>query len=63
MVARELVAEGQVSRYLSREVVEHIRGVGFIRRSMDLHRSEKFVGFIRRSMDLHRSEKLIHGFA
>ena len=41
MVARELVVEGQVSGFLSREVVEHICGVGFIRRSRDLHRSEE----------------------
>ena len=47
MVARELAVEGQVSGFLSREVVEHICGVGFI----------------RRSRDLHRSEELSHGFA
>ena len=47
MVARELAVEGQVSGFLSWEVVEHICGVGFI----------------RRSRDLHRSEELSHGFA
>ena len=41
MVARELAVEGQVSGFLSREVVEHICGVGFIRRSRDLHRSKE----------------------
>ena len=47
MVARELAVEGQVSGFLSWEVVEHICGVGFI----------------RRSRDLHKSEELSHGFA
>ena len=41
MVARELAVEGQVSRFLSREVVEHICGIGFIKRSRDLHKSEE----------------------
>ena len=52
MLARELSIEGQVSGFLSREVVEHVCGVGFIKRSRDLHRSEElshalleFVGF------------------
>ena len=40
MVARELAVEGQVSGFLSREVVEHVCGVGFIRRGRDLHKSE-----------------------
>ena len=47
MLARELAVGGQVSGFLSREVVKHICGVGFI----------------RRSRDLHRSEELSHGFA
>ena len=47
LAARKLAVEGQVSRFLSREVVEHVCGVGFI----------------RRSRDLHRSEELSHGFA
>ena len=47
MVARELAVEGQVSGFLSQEVLEHVCGVGFI----------------RRSKDLHRSEELSHGFA
>ena len=47
VVARELAVEGQVSRFLSREVLEHVCGVGFI----------------RRSRDLHRSKELSHGFA
>ena len=41
MLARELAVEGQVSRFLLREVVEHVCGVGFIRRSRDLHKSEE----------------------
>ena len=47
MLACELSVEGQASGFLSREVVEHVCGVGFI----------------RRSKDLHRSEELSHGFA
>ena len=47
MLARELAVEGQVSGFLLREVMKH--GCG--------------VGFIRRSKDLHRSEELSHGFA
>ena len=47
MVAREASVGGQVSGFLSREVVEHIC----------------CVGFIRQSLDLHKSEKLSHGFA
>ena len=47
VVARELAVEGQVSGFLSREVLEHICGIGFI----------------RRSRDLHKSEELSHGFA
>ena len=52
MLARELFVEAQVSGFLSREVAEHVCGVGFIKRSRDLHRSEElshvlleFVGF------------------
>ena len=52
MVSLELAVEGQVSGFLSREVMEHVCGVGFIRRGRDLHRSEElshvlleFVGF------------------
>ena len=41
MVARELAVESQVSGFLSWEVVEHVCGVGFIRRSLDLRRSDK----------------------
>ena len=41
MVARELAAKSQVSGFLLREVVEHVCGVGFIRRSRDLHRSNR----------------------
>ena len=47
MVVREDAVRGRVSGFLSREVVEHVYGVGFI----------------RQSLDLHRSEKLSHGFA
>ena len=47
MLARELFVKGQASGFLSREVMEHVCGVGFI----------------RRSRDLHRSEELSHGFA
>ena len=41
VVARELAVESQVSGFLSWEVVEHVCGVGFIRRSLDLRRSDK----------------------
>ena len=41
VVARELAAKSQVSGFLLREVVEHVCGVGFIRRSLDLRRSDK----------------------
>ena len=47
MVTFAAAVGGRVSGFLSREVVEHICGVGFI----------------RRSRDLHRSEELSHGFA
>ena len=47
MVARAATVGGQVSGFLSREVMEHVCGVGFI----------------KRSRDLHRSEELSHGFA
>ena len=41
MVARDFAVEGQVSGFLLREVVEHVCGVGFIRRSRDLHNFEE----------------------
>ena len=47
VVARAATVGGQVSGFLSREVMEHVCGVGFI----------------KRSRDLHRSEELSHGFA
>ena len=47
LTTRDLAVEGQVSGFLPREVVEHVCGVGFI----------------RQSRDLHRSEELSHGFA
>ena len=47
LTTRDLAVEGQVSGFLPWEVVEHVYGVGFI----------------RRSRDLHRSKELSHGFA
>ena len=47
MVARAAAVGGRVSGFLSREVIEHVCGVGFI----------------RRNRDLQRSEELSHGFA
>ena len=41
MVARGVAVRGRVPRFWSREVMEHICGVGFIRRILDLHRSDK----------------------
>ena len=41
MVVRAAAIGGQVSGFLSREVVEHICGFGFVRRSRDLHRYEE----------------------
>ena len=41
MVVRAATVGGQVFGFLSREVVEHVCGVGFIRRSRDLHKSEE----------------------
>ena len=41
VLACELFVEAQVSGFLSREVMEHVCGVGFIKRSRDLHRSEE----------------------
>ena len=41
VVARELAVESQVSGFLSWEVVEHVCSVGFIKRSLDLRRSDK----------------------
>ena len=40
-MARRAAIGGRVPRFWLREVVEHICGVGFIRRSLDLHRSDK----------------------
>ena len=39
MAARATTVGGQVSGFLSQEVMEHICGAGFIKRSRDLHRS------------------------
>ena len=41
MVARAAAVGGRVSGFLSREVVEHVCGVGFIRRGLDLRRSDR----------------------
>ena len=47
LAARGASFGGRVPGFWSREVVDHVCGVGFI----------------RRGLDLHRSEKLSHGFA
>ena len=47
MVVREVAVGGRVFGFLSWEVVEHVCGVSFI----------------KRSLDLHKFEKLSHGFA
>ena len=52
VVAREAVVGGRVSGFLSREVVEHVCSVGFIRQSLDLHRSEIYVTVLLEFVDL-----------
>ena len=41
MVARAAVDEGQVLGLWSREVVEHVWCIGFIKLSLDFHKSKK----------------------
>ena len=41
VVARAAAIGGRVSGFLSRYAGEHVCGVGFVRRGLDLHRSDR----------------------
>ena len=48
-MARGRASGDRISGFWSREVVEHVYGVGFIRRGLDLRRSDiksRFVWFV-----------------
>ena len=49
MEVRGWFSGDRISGFWSREVVEHVCGFGFIRRSLDLRRSDKL------SLGLHRA--------
>ena len=41
MVARAAAVEGQVPGFWLREVVKYVCGFGFVKQSLDLHKSDK----------------------
>ena len=47
----------QISGFWSREVVEHACGFGFVRQSLDLHRSNKLSHGLRDAMESRSSRQ------
>ena len=57
MVARAAAVGGRVPWFWSREVVEHVCGFGFVRQSLDLHRSNKLSHGLRDAMESRSSRQ------